>query len=978
LLSVVTDPNLPTITQHTLTFNRIASWPGLFKHFTVRVFDDTCDPALQTEVSFNLSTTQFVDLRPIAETQLSELFAQGWIVLQPGNPSLPDLLIDDELVIDVPASIIGDVNAFRDVTLMPGASIRIATDNPGGGLTPNLFATETNIHTCPGAQLAEGIVVDPMSSVGFPLTKLNVQNSIISDCRHGINAKPNSSIRLENNQFINNYIGARFDMTGAPTGQERVRIDGFSGNTFLSDGQLKQPFPGMPEAVETRGYCGIYANNYRDFNVWGGNHFSRLANGIVAYKSTGNLGNMTFNDMNSAGNAYPFEGFGIYLAGKTLAPQYFNINEFWTSMTFDNCKTGILAYNHALNVENAQMTNVDVGIDVLRSQTKDIVLDGNTITARKYGIRSFLNEPVHDISAIRNNIITVTGLGAGTAPVTGIEMEEGAFSLTLGGGWEVSGNDVAMQRGGYGISYRNGMFASLQDNDVNNLGMSQSGPYKGIRAEAASFTQIDFNDVTQSLSASGNATSQAIQSAAGWANGFTCNCVDNTGVGLQFYDLADFTDNVRGNKFNDHDDTGLQLGDDVQGNTYIGTQYHTGNEWVLAAIPAGGFGGVNWGTSLGVVGQSTFFVDPNEKGGALNPPVDPDEWFDPQVTIPPSFDCSNSCSAPATPPPFTGEGDVPTRLDAAIATGTLPTDGWAAETNWKGAYRLYRKMLRRPAIENYAPEYAAFKSANANLSTGKLAYIAEEKSKLFELTSTEYTTAENYRTTLRQQIADINALDIQRQSGGTVNEGQYNTLVQQSAVTRTQFEQYLESLETARQQKVQNLLTLNSAVSTSLVPDANHKTVNGIMLNMLANEGEFASTDLTTLTAIADQCPLEGGDAVYEARAVVAYLTGQEFDDYQLCDSGERNQRIKPSVKVESLDNIIVYPNPTTGQVFWTTLQGEPVTVRVFNSLGQLQIEKSTTDNRMDLSALSQGMYHLQILSPAQTVLFSGNISLLK
>jgi hypothetical protein len=132
------------------------------------------------------------------------------------------------------------------------------------------------------------------------------------------------------------------------------------------------------------------------------------------------------------------------------------------------------------------------------------------------------------------------------------------------------------------------------------------------------------------------------------------------------------------------------------------------------------------------------------------------------------------------------------------------------------------------------------------------------------------------------------------------------------------------------------------------------------------------------LTAIADQCPLEGGDAVYEARAVVAYLTGQEFDDYQLCDSGERNQRIKPSVKVESLDNIIVYPNPTTGQVFWTTLQGEPVTVRVFNSLGQLQIEKSTTDNRMDLSALSQGMYHLQILSPAQTVLFSGNISLLK
>jgi hypothetical protein len=323
------------------------------------------------------------------------------------------------------------------------------------------------------------------------------------------------------------------------------------------------------------------------------------------------------------------------------------------------------------------------------------------------------------------------------------------------------------------------------------------------------------------------------------------------------------------------------------------------------------------------------------------------------------------------------EGGVPTELDAAIATGTLSPDVFINEMNWKGAYRLYRKMLRQPAMESYATTYATFKTANTNLSTGKLAYIAEEKAKLFNLTSTEYTTVENYRTTLGQQIADINALDIQRQSGGTVNEGQYNTLVQQSATTRTQYEQYLEGLEIARQQKVQNLLTLNTAVTTSLAPDANHKTLNAIMLTMLANEGEFASTDLTTLTAIADQCPLEGGDAVYEARAVVAYLTGEDFDDGEICASGERQQKPQTSDKASGLDSVVLYPNPTTGQVYWKGTSNQPVTVRVFNATGQLVMEVANSNGYANLERLPEGLYQVQLMLQDNTILATQKLQIL-
>jgi hypothetical protein len=118
------------------------------------------------------------------------------------------------------------------------------------------------------------------------------------------------------------------------------------------------------------------------------------------------------------------------------------------------------------------------------------------------------------------------------------------------------------------------------------------------------------------------------------------------------------------------------------------------------------------------------------------------------------------------------------------------------------------------------------------------------------------------------------------------------------------------------------------------------------------------------LTAIADQCPLEGGDAVYEARAVVAYLTGQEFDDYQLCDSGERQQRAKRQNTTEAAKDIAIYPNPTTGDVFFT-VPGE-ILVRVFNELGQIKLEKAVTDGRISLAQLQPGVYRLQLFREGQ------------
>ena len=62
-------------------------------------------------------------------------------------------------------------------------------------------------------------------------------------------------------------------------------------------------------------------------------------------------------------------------------------------------------------------------------------------------------------------------------------------------------------------------------------------------------------------------------------------------------------------------------------------------------------------------------------------------------------------------------------------------------------------------------------------------------------------------------------------------------------------------------------------------------------------------------------------------------------------------------------EEVVLFPNPSTGQIFWTGLEGQHLHVRVFNALGQLVADCSTPDNMLDLSALSEGIYQVQFSS---------------
>ncbi|MBK6997454.1 MAG: T9SS type A sorting domain-containing protein [Lewinellaceae bacterium] len=497
----------------------------------------------------------------------------------------------------------------------------------------------------------------------------------------------------------------------------------------------------------------------------------------------------------------------------------------------------------------------------------------------------------------------------------------------------------------------------MRRNTVTNL--SQTNNYDGIWIEGVGLSNISGNSVTQTTTA-GLGDSRAIRSSGGWANVFELNCVDNTNAGLQFYDMADYSDNVSGNSMNNHI-TGLQLGEPGIGNVFIGDQYHTGNIWDLGSIPGSGFGGVHWGGPF-VVGASEFFVDETENP-ALNPPVDPGSgWFVDQGTSEPTPGAINCSFPPNSTTPRAGEDANPTDLDLVIAADTLPTDIFQNETRWKGAYRLCRKMLRNPDLALESTLMTTFKAANATLSTGKLAYIAEERGQLFDLTTNEQAISDTLNANTEAQMETLRLLDSLRQSGAAVNATLYATVLQERADAQALLEQFTLGLDTTRQQKIQTLLSVNASVSPTMRPDSNHKTVNIIFLTMLAVDSISAS-NLAVLAGIAEQCPLEGGDAVYEARAIVSYLTGEEYEDRVLCAKVEQRDQQNQAARVDKGKAIAIYPNPATNIVYWRGTGSELVTIKLYNQLGQLQLSRKTTEGFTQTGKLLAGFYTMQIHS---------------
>ncbi len=159
--------------------------------------------------------------------------------------------------------------------------------------------------------------------------------------------------------------------------------------------------------------------------------------------------------------------------------------------------------------------------------------------------------------------------------------------------------------------------------------------------------------------------------------------------------------------------------------------------------------------------------------------------------------------------------------------------------------------------------------------------------------------------------------------------------------------------------------------------------------NVLYINGIQSSTDLESLSTIANLCPQQYGNAVYEARALLQSITfvGKEYSDS--CYTNKLNARMgyddetENSVSVAEGVQARLYPNPNNGSFMlaYDLKNNMDATVTIIDIAGKLvykgTIDKLDNITQINTNNLNNGIYFIQIAHD-KTLLWTDKIVISK
>mgnify|MGYP000891447232 CR=1 FL=1 len=162
---------------------------------------------------------------------------------------------------------------------------------------------------------------------------------------------------------------------------------------------------------------------------------------------------------------------------------------------------------------------------------------------------------------------------------------------------------------------------------------------------------------------------------------------------------------------------------------------------------------------------------------------------------------------------------------------------------------------------------------------------------------------------------------------------------------------------------VPTVLALNATAPQTEIWQANERAVNAFELQNLVGTA-FSSADSVALLAIASQCPLIGGDAVFRARVLYGQLAEFSIEDFDICAEASSHEGKKQA----SLEDIEIFPNPVTDRVYIKT-HGKELQVKVLDNLGQAVISaQAVSPQGIDIAGLDSGIYRLMLVFPDGTL----------
>jgi hypothetical protein len=823
--------------------------------------------------------------------------------------------------------------ALAEVRMQPGAIIEVES-----GLTLDLY--ESNLFACD--LMWQGIYVNANAT-------LNARSSSIKHAVYAVRPRSGSNVNLVRSTFDQNWLGLY-----ASYGSFNLAC---YGNNFDCSAPLLQPMSGYSKA-------GISANNGGLLHIGSGgagpNVFQNMNNGILAYGNSLLVENASFNNLTPkpGGNGLVGAGHGIYADDSEPSGNTVTVNGV-PACTFTNCQTGVYASNCTVDINYCNMSQVETGIKT-EFCVENISIENNTIGCTKSGIEIVQSKSAE--RSVLHNTINLSGQGNGT----GILLDDAVPFTDLDAVME--GNSVNVNKPSgttIGIHVRGTAGLDAIDNTV-----YANTPIKfyGIQADANQQNTYQCNHVWGTGAIKQTGLNIMNSPSVLWE----CNETHNTNNGIGFHGVCFSSNRFRGNLME-----ATYHGLVMYPGARIGTQYHRGNSW-SGANPEGQ--ARHYGTNNDVE-FSKFWVRPSKKPN----PVFPSDWFisENQPVEGTVFDCITSglnC--------FTGYTgfDTPEDTDTPIANDGLNTTN---ALKWLSERYLYQRMKDYGLYGDPGTVFEAFKNANETTSIGQFYEIDQALENLHRVPANTAMEMNDYYQQMEEKSDSIRIVDnlIPAATGSGLESllAKRASLFQQHQQLRTRTKGLWVSEKYRRDALVNTTGEQNEEITATAVYEVNEKTVNEIYLRTFAKGiYDFDATQLANLTAIAEQCPLEGGNAVFRARGMVAVKNGIiEYDDESSCyGTGERSMGKTNEILATGFS---IFPNPAKNEVKLTwmpeTNEDEVYTISIYDVLGS-QVLSDKAPSRagsivLDVRSLKPGVYNCTV-SSASKILNSAKITLIK
>lgn len=830
--------------------------------------------------------------------------------------------------------------------MQPGAEIVVGDINNPGAFS-RLRLNGNGILSC--EKMWKGISVKPGA-------RIEANNNYIYNAQYVVRAENQATVILTSNTLGRNYVGIYVPgNNGTP---QTVHFQSISDNTVECLDELLPGYDDQSPAPGQYTHAAIELNDVTGVDIQSGNVFQKIGNGIIALRSAFTIDHCVFKNLyaNTDGG---IDRFGIHATDCA--------NAKITNCTFDQVADGIYAVNTNLESTDNVITTFDMIVD---DHDNAGILYKNGTNRR---IRIFDNQIKTALKGISiNNCWPATGLRLYDNQIEFLPAgdnfpTQGIYLNTCLKGWvrrnEIRKGDDASGTGD-GLFFENCQALNIFSNDV--FDKQNQVFVKGCHRNF-----FLGNELTNGISGF-----NALNSTDRYCHNETI--VQNTS-GFYFQGACTpsrITCNLLGDPTpsSSNSGNGLSLWADGSMSTLIGTQINQGNQW-YGAYP-NGWGAYNQSVDPDAIDKSAFVSPPIQIPTWSTGVGQNVAWFKPFIGDP--LNCVTACPVlldPEEDEGISGEGGGEEQGllgsdDAATARGEHAGTG----INWMAQQRLYERLKADANLATLDNDVQSFFTQAPATDLGQLYEVRSQINELLQRDEITAAQTDSLQRAIKQlgdtlQALLLNGPDTDSLQWQNELDGLYTEL---TSLTDAYYA--LETwVHTQRQSETSNILAANELIIPSNSCAANEKTFNRLFLqNALWESGTPPATAIAGLKSIADQCPIDGGFAVYAARGFYQRFNPLAYwDDLSDCGGGSERSAFQKNAGDRAL---IFRPNPSNDLTMISapsTLESD-VRIYLYGPTGikvhELTIRKEQASAFLNTAAFPPGVYVYKALMQGEVV----------